>query len=555
MLSCNEIKNLLSQGLIEKALEAIRKKVNGTNFEDEIILFKAELQNLKEKEEQNIISNEGYTVDRNGIIKRILSTINELNTHGYCSEHQEGIKKTILKDSDEIKEIAEKYAENYNNGKDFKEREKTLQKIISIYIDNKNRVNAAKNFIRAFDKKVDKNKKIFKYAGTKLNRYPLIINCLKNGIPQVPHFFGMLNFTARDMLEQPALPLSLNILKLIEKKGKGYKAAYKEITSKSYIDSIIETDFYFYYYLLGQVYRKNNFLQDAISIFERGIILVNSKKEMKETDLLLLCELHRGMATAYRKLKNGASTEGEKIKYHKNSTKNYREARKIFADKLKNTSLSAKKVGSDIYFSHGYFEFENFFNHEDIFKKIEIGKAKKIRSIFDESYALNPQYTAPLARKAIIEMYMGEFEKSYRGFSNVYRIDNLYLRQKSDNERVMAQIWVGIAILELEKLAPSCKGIQKVDIAYLLNLIKSYKIPKIHSSPIANISGGILECHTYDLGVVIQALRLHSKLEENYTFYENNQLITAYWQTVKELLDHPDQFEKSFHPQSLQALS
>ena len=236
-----------------------------------------------------------------------------------------------------------------------------------------------------------------------------------------------------------------------------------------------------YQNLKAKSYRKTDMFNNAKASYDNGIKFIEKgwPHELcpcfeKCNENALKLELYRGLGTVYRKLKD------------------FRQAEASFIKALEfSTPENASEI-SQVYFSYGYLLFEEAFKEVPVLKVDELNKSF---DNFNKSYSLNPKFTAPLSRLAIISLYEKEYIKSYGYLLKVFELDSLN-RQNVEND--LTHVWCNIIkyqlinsglINEIMEMTP--ENIRN-DFQKALN-----KDPDIAT----------LECHFFDTQVVFEIFK------------------------------------------------
>jgi tetratricopeptide (TPR) repeat protein len=491
-------KNLLKDGEIERAIEMLYVLNLDAQTKSDCTILSSQYNTLRSESSKGLIASEEHARQMNRIIHNINNIIEIFSTK------EEPILKTDLFDlyddikwvefNDSLDSSTTKLSNYYNQSNTDLDKEKCLRYVSNLYfrILDKYGQGTSSKFILNFDQK-NEQRSLINSSGFDI--YKIVIDLFLSGIPEVPHFYGLTSFKSSDLFDQKDILVFLVSLLHINKKG--YTSNVIDVLTSLGL-KISESNFYPLYYLLGQCYRKSNRLVEALSYFNRGILLVESIPNPSLHDLLVLSELYRGIATVNRKKSqtNVSSNDYEKIeRYFRKSQTVLDQISSTFTNLTRSDLQSYNKVASDIWFSYGYFNFEYFFNQESNFTTIDTASANAIIEKFQNSLTLNPSFSAPLSRIALLRLYLSDTYESIVNFHSVYDSDNQYLEKKNDQERKFTLIWVSLAILLI-----STNFEIKFQEIIAFDQVKKY----IDRSFEAGASIGIAECHLNDLKILLK---------------------------------------------------
>lgn len=497
-----QIKSLIRLDKTGEALDLLLEKYPSDNTSSMLL---SQFNNLNREIINGTIKPEFAVLRLNGIKYNVLTFLDLIITQ---TQNPNSTPPKWLKTTSGREEHAEELADDYNN-LDENGKEEILAFVFSIYIENYSRnKNKVIDFITKFDKYVEQDKKFFHVDINGPNIYEETIKLLKIGLPQVPHFYGLLKITPSDLLEESGFIIFLRILENIE--NHGYKSTL------SFLNELDEkysfnTNFLPYYYAYGLVYRKNNLFEKAIAKFKRGVDLIKAEQANDINKSLLLCELLRGIATVYRKKSTKTNDQDEAQKFQQKADEHYLKAKNVFDEIEESENIldnyGVREIGSDIYFSYGYFKYEIFFTGENSFikdRKRE-SECEQIKDLFEKSYSLNPLFTAPMSRVGIINLFLEDWASAYSNFLIVKDADQSFLKYNKDSERLMTSLWVEVSLYHLHSefrigsdINQSLEGIKKI-------------FYDIQSKEIA-IS--ILECHLFDFNTI---LRIFTSIDRKVT--------------------------------------
>ncbi|MBE0640227.1 MAG: toll/interleukin-1 receptor domain-containing protein [Bacteroidales bacterium] len=430
------------------------------------------------------------------------------NSDSADSNHEKNQAKRKSFNLSTVKEIAISYASEYNKANCYEDKVELLTVLIDLLIEHdKTKREVIEKFINHFNQGVKPNIRSLIIA-SEIDLYEILIKLFKNGIPSEPHFLNEIN--SKYFFINPLYAYILSIIKDIEQSG--YSTALVNIESIPL--RLADYECFYADYLVGQINRKNNELANSLTHFSNGIKKISSRSFSVPNKYcrsscqacsveLIGAELFRGRATIYRKLLASAS-EPDEVKYYSLANSDYKQALSLFnkINPVKHTKpKGSEAVGSDIYFSYGYFKFENYFKKLIKSQETDEKDLKLALKLFDLSNNLNSKFTPPLSRAGIIYLYNKDYFKAGQYFNEVKTKDHV-TENTTNGELILTSIWIDFALFYINKIT-----YEKYNVKNPKTLLEF----TISSFRTKNISKGAIDCHTFDLKVIFYILGVQNQ--------------------------------------------
>ncbi|GJM05837.1 MAG: hypothetical protein DHS20C09_18330 [marine bacterium B5-7] len=329
---------------------------------------------------------------------------------------------------------------------------------------------------------------------------------LLKGLPNPTHLIGLNRVNGEELANNPAYLIMILAMKDMEKGYKNPLKLLREIENSELVESCA-----LYQCLLTQCHRKlgdderaKARAEEAIAELKRWLPNRSACKcafcRSKEGPILLEMEFYRCLGAVYR---SKAVSARDKI-----SREQFSDLAKSYLEMAVNQFETAVnyfkaedpvmedllKKGADIYFSLGYFLFENFFAQTTPTRN-EKENVNEIITVLGKSEKLNPKHSAPTSRLAIMHIYKGSFEKAFDVFEKVQR--GLSIGGRSLNiEELFLEVWCAIGQHQLVDAGLADRKINYLD---TINKVV-YKAKDIIQKD--DLPSRPLRCHTFDLQIL-----------------------------------------------------
>ena len=410
-------------------------------------------------------------------------------------------------------ELASQFAREAAQAKTFLEKKRIVRGFARIYLAY---YSAHPNECVAFAKEFEKQCSISE--GSILSR---IVEALSYGLPrEVPHFPGLDLARLVDLFRNPQYAWLMLGMSYI---GKGDYDQALEMLAKIRVHTPMADDCALYNVEMGNCYRKLEQLGQAQVHYDNGLRIMKDWQNgsSRKCECLKRCdanelylEMTRGLGVVLRKLGVDAykklSKSDAHLQHFKGASKCFEGATGIIEKMLRRRDGDRARVGAvgaDVYFSYGYYLFEQSF--------LEVHRAQPFRRrpklmgsalrAFDRSLELDTRRgSASLSRVALLQIALGDDEKALQSLGRLFALfgDAKHFRDRENHyETVLSAIWTQIVASLLvgsgRRNARNQPGIWQPE------EIRSLAHDTFQS---VHLSQGPLECHSFDLNVGIAIL-------------------------------------------------